>query len=216
MPNYLNTSLAKTISVVFHPLLMPTLLLGLLFLLAPACVGVAVLQISTRLSLLSLIFINTFLVPAVLIYYFHRAGLVKSLQLESLPDRRLPYFTTAAIYAFSSYFFGKMMGSISEIAPQIGTILASIAVSVFLVGVVSLRWQISAHAVGISGVVGAISGFIIKFGENLLLYPLVGLVILSGYVLAARLQLNAHTPAQVQVGFGLGFVVSLIAVFGFI
>jgi len=216
MPKYLNTSLAKTISVVFHPLLMPTLLLGVLFLVAPSCVGVAILKIPTRLSLLSLIFINTFLVPALLIYYFYRVGLVKSLQLESLPDRRLPYFTTALIYALSSYFFGKMMGGISEIAPQIGTILASIASSVFLVGIVSLQWQISAHAVGMSGVLGSISGFIIKFGENLLLYPLIGLVVLSGYVLAARLQLNAHTPAQVQVGFGLGFGVGLIAVLAFI
>jgi hypothetical protein len=211
----LNTHLAKFFSVVFHPLLMPTLLLGLLFLLAPGTVGVGVFKVSVRLSLLSLIFINTFLVPALLIYYFYRAGFVKTLQLTTLADRRLPYFVTVVVYAFASFFFGQKLGAVSEVAPQIGLILASITVSIFLVAIVSLRWQISAHAVGVSGVVGVVWGVMLKYNEHSLRYPLVGLVVLSGYVLAARLQLNAHTPAQVSAGFGLGLLVSMVTIFYF-
>ncbi len=212
----MNTLLAKVFSAVFHPLLMPTILLGLLFLLAPASVGVGMFPISARLSVLSLIFINTFLVPALLIYYFYRMGFVKDLQLTALPDRRLPYFTTVAVYAFASYFFGSKLGAISEVAPQIGLLLRSITCSILLVAVVSLRWQISAHAVGISGVIGAVLGIMIKFNEDTLLYPLAGLFVLGGYVLASRLHLNAHTPAQTNAGFGLGFLVSLATVFLFI
>lgn len=216
MPNNLNTLLAKFFSAVFHPLLMPTILLGSLFLLAPSAVGVGMFPLSARLSILLLIFINTFLVPALLIYYFYRMGFVKDLQLTALPDRRLPYFTTAAVYAFSSYFFGNKMGAVSEVAPQIGLFLGSITLSILLVAIVSLRWQISAHAVGVSGVIGAIGGVMVKFNEDNLLYPLAGLLILGGYVLSARLHLNAHTPAQTNAGFVLGFLVSLAAVFVFI
>ena len=208
----MNTSLAKILSVVFHPLLMPTLLLGLLFFVAPSAVGVAVFAPSTRFSILVLVFISTFLMPSLLIYYFYRMGFVKSLELKTLADRRLPYFTSVGIYAFATYFFGTRLGALSEVAPQIALVLGSITVSIFLVAIISLRWQISAHAVGMSGVVGAIAAIVARFGENLLLYPLVGFLILMGYVAAARLHLNAHTPAQIFAGFALGFWVSVGAV----
>ena len=42
-------------------------------------------------------------------------------------------------------------------APEIGILIGSIAVSILLVGLISLSWQISAHSVGIGGVVGVVS-----------------------------------------------------------
>ena len=212
MLTVLNTSLAKILSAVFHPLLMPTLLLGLLFLAAPSTVGVATFAPSTRLSILALVLISTFLMPSLLIYYFYRLGFVKSLELKTLPDRRLPYFTSVGIYGFATYFFGTRLGALSEIAPQIALVLGSITVSIFLVALISLRWQISAHAVGMSGVVGAITAIATRFGENALVYPLIGFLIIMGYVAAARLHLNAHTPAQIFAGLMLGFLVSVATV----
>ncbi|MFD2937063.1 hypothetical protein [Spirosoma flavum] len=209
----MTTRIAYFLSVVLHPLLMPTLLFGLLFFQVPAALGLDAFSPSLRLSLLVLIFVGTFMVPSLLIYYLFRSGSIQSLQLDTLADRRLPYFLTALIYAIVAYLFTFQMQALSILAPEIGILIASIAVSILLVGLISLSWQISAHSVGIGGVVGVISSLMLKFSLTDLFVPLLLLVLLTGFVASARLRLNAHTPAQISAGLALGLIVSLITVF---
>lgn len=195
---------------------MPTVLFGLLLFLAPGVLNVDMYSGSLRLSLLVLILVGTFAVPALLIYCLFRGGYVQSMQLTTLADRRMPYFLTAFFYFFLAYLFVFKMEGISTAAPEIGTLIGSIAVSILLVGVISLSWQISAHGVGIGGVVGAVGGIVLKFGFSSLFLPFLGLVLLTGFVASARLKLNAHTPAQVGTGVALGITVSVLTVFWFI
>ena len=209
----LNNTLARFLSVVFHPLLMPTFVFGILLFQVPNVLGVDVYAPTVRLSLLVLIFIGTFGVPALLIYYLYRSGLIQTLHLTTLADRRLPFFLTALIYMFLTYLFLFRMQLISTIAPEIGILLGSIALSILLVGVISLYWQISAHSVGISGVVGILAGIILKSNLTELFIPLLLTILVTGLVCSARLKLNAHTPAQIGVGVMLGLIVSLVAVF---
>lgn len=191
---------------------MPTILFGLLLFLTPGLLGMDAFAGSLRVSLLILIFIGTFAVPSLLIYYLFRSGYVSNLHLNDLADRRLPYFLTALVYLFLAYLFAFRMQSVSTIAPQIAILLGSIAVSILLIGLISLYWQISAHGVGIGGVLGAIGGMMLKFSEMDLFVPLLLLVLLTGFVASARLRLNAHTPAQIGVGLALGLGVSVGAV----
>ena len=83
---------------------------------------------------------------------------------------------------------------------------------ILFVALISFWWQISAHAAGVGGVVGAMAGVMVKFGETALFMPLLFSMILAGYVIGARLQLNAHTPKQVWSGLLLGVLISLGAV----
>jgi hypothetical protein len=115
----LNTSLARFLSIVFHPLLMPTFLFGILLYLAPSILGVDSFSGTLRISLLILIFIGTFGVPSLLIYYLFRSGYVRSLQLDTLDDRRLPYFLTAIVYTGLTFLFAFRMQLLSSIAPGI-------------------------------------------------------------------------------------------------
>ena len=209
----LTKSLAYFLSVILHPLLMPTLLFGLLLFQVPAVLGMDAFSNSLRFSLLVLIFVGTFMVPSLLIYYLFRSGYVHSLQLNTLADRRLPYFLTALVYMLLAYLFRYRMEGVSTFAPEIGILIGSIAVSILLVGVISLSWQISAHSVGIGGVVGIIASLLLKFSLTDLFIPLVFLVLLTGFVASARLKLNAHTPAQIGAGLALGLSVSLMTVF---
>ncbi|WP_461149818.1 hypothetical protein [Spirosoma pulveris] len=204
---------AHFLSAVFHPLLMPTLLFALLLFRVPAVLGLDAFSISLRLSLLVLIFVGTFMTPSLLIYYLFRAGYVKSLKMTTLSDRRLPYFLTALVYTITAYLFTYQMQGLSSLAPEIGTLIASIAVSILLVGLISLSWQISAHCVGIAGVVGVVASFMIRFSITDLFFPMLLLVMLTGFVASARLRLNAHTPAQILAGLALGLTVSLLTVF---
>jgi len=195
---------------------MPTILLGLLFFTTPAVVGVDMFTPPIRLTLLGFVGMTTFVIPALGIYYLYRSGSIKSLHLDTLADRRLPYFVTVLLYGFATYFFRYQLARLSDLAPQISIILASITVSIALVAVVSLNWKISAHGTGLGGLIGAIFGIVVKFGEHQLLYPLLGLIILGGLLMSARLYLNAHTPAQIIAGVGLGLLVSLTTVWWFV
>lgn len=212
----MNTRLAQVFSVVLHPLLMPTLLLGVLFFFAPSVIGVDILSPTVRLTLLGFVSITTFVLPALTIYYLYRAKYIKSLHMQDLADRRLPYFVTALLYALSTYFFTVQLRALSEISPEIGIVLGSITVSILLVGIISLSWKISAHGVGIGGCFGAILGIAVKFSQTQLLYPLVILTVLVGLLISARLYLNAHTPLQVIAGLSLGILVSLLTVWQFV
>jgi membrane-associated phospholipid phosphatase len=194
---------------------MPTYLFGLLFLFAPGLLGIQTLSTSAQGSLLLLLFMNTFLAPALLIYYFYRLGVVKSLHLDTLRDRRLPYLTTVLIYAMATYLFGWQFQPISALAPNIAVVLGSITFSMAVVALVSLRWKISAHATGMGGCLGAIACLFLRFGDNTLFYPLLLGILLTGWLLSARLHLNAHTPTQVGAGLLLGLVVSSAAIFIF-
>ena len=195
---------------------MPTLLFSLLLFLAPGSVGVDAFPSSLRFSLLLVIFVGTFAIPSLLVFYLVRMGYVSSLHLETLADRRLPYFLTALIYGIMTYLFGFQMQLVAVVAPEIAVLLGSITVSILLVGIVSLSWQISAHAVGMGGVLGGIAGLMLRQDFAELFWPLLLLVLLAGFVLSARLQLNAHSPAQIGAGLGLGLVISLAAVLLFI
>ncbi|MBD2701483.1 hypothetical protein IC229_12600 [Spirosoma sp. BT702] len=192
---------------------MPTWLFGLLLFKTPSVLSMDSIPGTARLSLLVLIFIGTFAVPSLLIYYLFRSGYVRSLQLTTLEDRRLPYFLTAFVYTILAYLFRFQMQGVSTLAPEIGILIASIAVSILLVGFISLSWQISAHSVGLSGVVGVIGGFILRYSLTDLFGTLVLLIMVTGLVASARLKLNAHTLNQVGAGFVLGLSVSLITVY---
>ncbi|MFD2573572.1 hypothetical protein ACFSUS_23235 [Spirosoma soli] len=209
----MNTAFARFLSIVFHPLLMPTLLFGILLFLTPGLLGMDAFSSTLRLSLLILIFIGTFAVPSLLIYYLFRSGYVRSLHLNDLADRRLPYFLTALIYTVLTFLFAFRMQLVSTVAPEIAVLLGGISTSILLVGLISLYWQISAHSVGMSGVLGSIGGLMLKFSTDDLFIPLLLLVLLTGFVASARLKLNAHTPAQIGAGVALGLGVSLVTVF---
>jgi hypothetical protein len=197
--------------VAFHPLLMPTILFLLLLFIAPTPLGAEPLELLMKLAVAGFVFIYTFAIPAYFVYLMKRWGLISSLKLENLKDRRLPYFVTAIIYTVLGYF----LYSKNSMLFPCGFILWSIAAVILCVGIISLWWQISAHAAGVGGMIGALAGVLVHLGEQNLFFPLIFLVILSGYVISARLALNAHTPAQVGAGFLIGLGLSLASIFVF-
>jgi membrane-associated phospholipid phosphatase len=204
----LNHRIATILSVVFHPLIITTYLFGLLFFIVPDLMGVSALEFSSLSSLLLLICLNTFVAPSIVVYYFYRLGIVSTLHVDSLQERRLPYLACAIIYAISTYLFGWQLQPIAELAPQIGILLGSVTVSLILVAMISLTWKISAHATGMGGALGILIGMLMRFDEPLLLAPLLILVLINGFLLSARLYLNAHTPSQIVAGVACGLTVS--------
>lgn len=199
--------------MVFHPLILTTYLFALLFLLVPDLVGVSAFELPALGSLLLLLWLNTFIAPAIMMFYFKKMGMITSLYVEDAAERRIPYIACVIIYGLATYLFGWKLEPIGELAPQISVILASVTLSLAVIAMVSYFWKISAHATGIGGTIGMLSGLMIRFDENALLMPLLLTILVGGWLMSARLQLNAHTPLQIAAGVFCGLFVSSATVY---
>lgn len=211
----MNNRIALILSVVFHPLILTTYLFALLFIITPDLVGVSAFELPALGSLLLLLFLNTFIAPALVVYYFQKMGIISTMHVDDLAERRLPYLACIIIYGIATYLFGWKLQPIAELAPHIAIILGAATISLLIVTVVSLFWKISAHATGIGGSLGMLTGLLIRHDEAQLLIPLIFTVLIAGWLLSARLHLNAHTPAQILVGVICGVFVSSLTVYFF-
>lgn len=201
----MNRSLAKALSVLFHPLLMPTFLFAfILYYLPTPFISFPMQQ---RWYILSLIIFTTFFIPGVGAYFMQRVGYIDSLEMDRREQRRMPLLFTGTCYAVTAYLFYRepMFDRIFYVG------LGVIAASVFLTYFISLYWKVSAHSIGLGGGLGLLLLLNKMAPEALLFGPIVLFIFITGAVMSARLALNAHSPAQVYAGFGSGLLLTLTA-----
>lgn len=194
--------IAKIISVVFHPMLIPSYTILILFninnyisLLIP---------FSAKLLILGMVFITTFLFPILFIFIMKRKGIVKTLQMETREERIYPFAVTAIFY-FLSYYMLKQL----HISDIYYLFLLGATFLIIIALLITFYWKISAHMIGIGGMLGALIG--ISFRINVDFVFLIALIVLcSGIVGFARLKLNAHKPLQIYSGFLSGVIIMLL------
>lgn len=191
--------LALLISVVFQPLLMPSLVFGLLFFGVPQATS---LPEAFKVRIFYLIVCATLLIPMVLMLGLRWSGLVKSLHFEEKSDRRVPFLMVTLFYVLTTYFLKEK----TELDPILWQGMGVITTAVALLTTVTYFWKMSAHLTGIGGVL-AVTGILgLYFPSLTVAYLLVATVVLGGVVASSRLYLDAHRPAEVYVGLLVGFV----------
>ena len=191
--------LALLLSVVFQPLLMPSLVFGLLFFGVPQATS---LPEAFKVRIFYLIVTATLLIPIVLMLGLRWSGYVKSLHFEEKSDRRVPFLMVTLFYVLTTYFLkGK-----TELDPILWQGMAIITTAVALLTGVTYFWKMSAHLTGIGGVL-AVTGILgLYFPSVKVAYLLVATLVLGGLVASSRLYLDAHRPAEVYLGLLVGFV----------
>ncbi len=188
--------LARIVSTIFHPLLIPTLGLLLIF-----NVGghFAYMPYEHQRLVFLIVFLSTCLLPLSLIPLFLLMGVVKTVYMEERRERLLPVAFTGLFYLLGYYFLARF-----SIVPQFiqGFMLATLLTIVASM-LITFVWKISMHMIGIGGLTAALLALSFRFGLDI--WWVFSLVILvSGAVGSSRLYLNAHTPMQVHAGFLLG------------
>jgi hypothetical protein len=205
---------AKILSVVCHPLLMLTYMLGLLLIVNPYLFGVS--NASEGKILMIRTFATTFILPAFAIFIMHRLKLISSLQMTDKQERIGPFIATGIFYlwVFWSVFKDPKMPSAFLIA-ALGT-----TIGLFACFLINLFFKISLHATGAGGFVGMvlITMWLYSYGAFSMWLPFIGVcnvsinavlmfsILLAGAVGTARLLLNAHTSKELYSGFVLGLV----------
>jgi hypothetical protein len=194
-------SLAKILSVIFHPLLM--LLYGLAIIFsAPTLFGYLPVEVK-KLMLLIVLVNNVFLPMSLLPFFMHR-HIISSWTINERKERTIPLIITTLLYGVTSFIIFRY---------QIPLFLKCYVFSAFflslIVTVVNLWWKISLHSVGAGALLGIV--LLLSYRTHT---PLIGYLILviltGGLVLSSRLRLNYHNPQQVWLGFLSGFLVLIV------
>jgi hypothetical protein len=193
--------LAKTISVVFHPLLIP--LYGILIILsAPTLFDFIPFEIKKLLLLIVLI--NNVLLPFSLMAYLRYRKLITSVVIDNREERVLPLIMTTFFYFVTVYIFIKY-----RIPVFIKMFVLTAAIISLVVMIINLWFMISIHAAGAGALLAMV--LVLSFRmQTPLTWFLVPVVLISGAVLSSRLLLNSHKPGEAWYGFFLGFVVTAL------
>ena len=188
---------AQLISFLVHPALMPLVVYGLVLFATDVPMGYST---NTRLTILGVVFLFTFITPGFTLMVFKQAGVISSYYLPDRRERPFPFLVSTLHYTLLALFF-HLKG---VEPPALMAIILGISLALFVLTLVSLRFQMSAHGLGIGGAVGSLVGLHLAYGLPELLLPIALLVLLSGLTLSARLYLQAHTPAEAYSGLLTG------------
>ncbi|MEK7257157.1 MAG: hypothetical protein AAB316_20545, partial [Bacteroidota bacterium] len=141
-------SVAKFISILFHPLLVLTYMLILLLLVNPYQFGSY--SIVEQWKLVLLVFLSTFVMPMFAVVLMRTLNMVKTIELHDRQDRIIPYIITGVFYLWMFINFKH-----NQLIPKPLTItMLGATIALFIAFFFNNFSKISAHAVGMGGLVG--------------------------------------------------------------
>ena len=195
----METRLARGISYLFHPLLLPSYILVLLLNLN-SFLSISVL-FSFKLILAGMVFLTTCLFPLFLTWLFYRLRLISTVFMEDKEERIYPILATAVFYYITYYLLRGIHPSAIFSYYMLGaTLLAIISL------VINYYSKISLHMIGAGSFTGLFLGLSFKFGINFDVEVISG-IIAGGIIGYARLKSDSHQPAEIYAGFALGAVI---------
>ncbi|MBQ0736283.1 hypothetical protein [Aquimarina celericrescens] len=192
----------KSISYIFHPLLMPVLGAIIYFAAAPRFIPEDII----KAKMVGLTILTIF-IPIILFFFLRNMGTITSIDLENVKQRKIPLLLQSIllivvikmiidVYHYPElYFF--FLG-----------ILFSMLSSIFMI---LFNIKASLHMIGISGVTMFTIALSIHFGMNLILL-ITTLMIANGLVATSRLHCKAHSNLELILGFLIGVIPQLTLV----
>lgn len=192
--------MAKIISYVFHPLLMPTYTVMVLMWMAPPVLR----PIGENLyfNVLLIVTVTSFFLPVLMLSVLKATRLIPDFYLEDRKSRIAPFLFVLVIYGVSAYMFFNQFNfaKIFYVAYS-----ATLLLILWLV-LINFFWKISIHSASVAGVFGIIYAVQLKFPEVDLLGAMAVVLLMAGVVGSSRLALQQHTYPQVLAGLALGVI----------
>jgi hypothetical protein len=198
---------AQFISVLAHPLFMPSYAFSLLMYTNPYIN--MMISDSTKNIVIIILSLFTIVLPILTAIILKQLRVIDSIYMKTTEERKWPFVFTLVWYYMAFQLLAKLYIPQSFLLLMLGAISA-IGLSL----IITLRWKVSIHMLGIGGLIGAIIGISHRFQfdhSNLIML----LLIFAGLIGFARLKTHSHNYRQVYVGFLLGFLVEWISVFYF-
>lgn len=191
---------AKFISVVLHPLLLTTYLVIVLSYYFPSML---MIRKENRMIIIGLVFVFTFVLPAVNLVMLRAFGTIQSLTLQSRKERILPFVFISIFYVLFTFLFYFKLPFSANFEKLMMIVSALVVVSLLI----TLFYKISIHSIAMGGGIGILLPLNQVTEQMSLLWPTAFTILATGLVMSSRLLLDAHTPREVMYGSVVGFVV---------
>ena len=194
---------AKVLSIALYPLFLPTYAMCLF------CYSYS-MHIEFPLIFWSLLvvgstFVLTCIVPMLAIYIMVKMGKIQDFYIDKQEQRATPYMLTLICFCIWYYLLSRLLQ-----VPQCVTMsIAGSMLALSVVSIINFGWKISAHLTGFGCFIGGVLSYCLGIEAMpswWILGPLFGLSLLLMY---ARICLQAHTPAQVIIGWLWGLACSV-------
>lgn len=195
---------AKIISVLFHPVLMPSLGFLLLF---NSGTYLAYLPFDVKKMILIIVVLCTLIIPVSMIPFFLYQKIIFDMNLSQKRERYVPLVICFSFFLFCYFLLRRI-----PIPPDYKAFCLGCSLSVLMVLLLITKWKISLHMVGIGGMVGLIGYLIIRMHVNLEFYLIIS-ILAAGLAGTSRLILNAHKPFEIYTGFLTGCIVVFTVMF---
>lgn len=204
--NNMITTIARIISILTYPLLMPSYAILIAF-------SQTYLRLLPGNALITILLVTigiTVMIPVIAIYLLYLKGRITDPALNSRRERNIPLALTSLCYLGMATYLWCLHAPGWMAAFMLG---AAIVTALLLV--INLKWKISGHAAGLGGLT-ALSLFLCYRGYAFAgLWLPVTVIIVAGIVTTSRLLLGRHTLSQVTAGFllslGVIYVSMLVA-----
>ncbi|HNM26245.1 MAG TPA: hypothetical protein PKL15_12480, partial [Saprospiraceae bacterium] len=184
----MSRAFARFLSFVAHPLLVLSYVLLLQMALDPFSFGARQMSDPQSVVLLMSVFVCTVVLPGFAVALMKPLGLIKSLEMEDKQDRIGPYIVSGVFYLW----LVKNLLSDGQ-TPQLYVIFAlGATIGLFLAFLINIFSKISAHAVGMGGLVAMLLFLVVDWNDAGIVVPLPGgglqistfVVLILGIVLA--------------------------------
>jgi len=192
--------LLKSISFVFHPIIMPLLGVIFYFTKSPRFIPPEVME--AKIISLSIL---TIVLPILLYYLLKTIGKTESIYLKTTKERIIPLSLNTIICLL---IIVRVLpdNQILELYYFFIGILISTVVCLILA---LLKFKASIHMIAIAGVFMFAIGISLHFGKNLN-GSLALFALIAGAIATSRLHLNAHTNVELLFGFCIGLFPQLL------
>lgn len=194
----------KIISTILHPIVIPTVGVMLYFLLIPNNY-----YANQKLSVLSLVFIVTYLIPLLVLILLKRLKIIKSYQTKSIKERKLP----VALMIFLFYLLGNTINNIANLR-DLNLLFYATSIGLFVIYLLFfIKIKASIHLLSLGISAGFFMALSNNYSQSYLIIVIIIIILLAGILGSARLHLKAHTKREVYIGFVLGILSPILVDF---
>ena len=195
--------IARIISIIFHPVLIPTL--GL-FLLLQSGFYFSMLSWEAKRFILLVVFFTTGVLPMLSVAILALNPRF-DISMNQTKDRIFP-FLSASVF----YYLGFLIMNKINAFPIFKIFMIASVLVIIVILLISFKWKISAHMAAIGSITGVFFALSFRSGVNPVWAILLALVV-SGLIGTARLLLSKNSLAQVVAGYFTGFSIMYLVVY---
>ena len=194
--------LLKSISYIFHPLLMPIIGVAFYYYISPRFIAEQILH-AKLISLLIL----TIILPILMFFLLRTLGKTQTIHLKTTRERIYPL----ALNCFITILVIKRVITITQSLELyyffVGILISNMACLTLAI----FKFKASIHMIGISGLFIFFIAIGIQFSINIT-GTLAFIALAIGAVATSRLHLNAHTSRELIFGFFIGLIPQLLLI----